>query len=305
MIRIIFRKIRNLFTFKEIHYSYRIDGTTYKTFDKGYFRKETYPNFSEEFHRFKLLLNQLMINKGSATFYKFGDGDFYFLKGLPVGSAKPGNRALSLDYSQIDMDFFVNTSKKCSYYLCEIPLHNRNLFQQTFKPIEPDFPAEFIYGLVANRWLFQNARLHGLKVGLIGASEKLKIIHELFSFEAYSEYIGIESFDDYIEIPQQFACDDVFGLIESLKIKLRNSDCDIFLIGVGHVKSGILSLLTEIKSAIYVDIGSGIDALAGIVDTERPYFGKWKNYTLPDSSMYEGVDFLQFNNKNRIFLTKK
>ncbi len=305
MIRKIFRKIRNFFTFKDIHYSYRIDGTTFKTFDKGYFRKETYPNFSEEFYRFKLLLNQLMINKGSATFYKFGDGDFYFLKGLPVGSAKPGNRALSLDYSQIDMDFFVNTSKKCSYYLCEIPLHNRILFQQTFKPIEPDFPAEFIYGLVANRWLFQNARLHGLKVGLIGASEKLKIIHELFSFAPYSEYIGIESFDDYIEIPQQFACDDVFGLIEGLKIKLRKSDCDIFLIGVGHVKSGILSLLTEIKSGIYVDIGSGIDALAGIVDTERPYFGKWKNYTLPDSSMYEGVDFLQFNNKNRIFLTKK
>lgn len=305
MIRRIFRKIRNLFTFKEIHYSYRIDGTTYKTFDKDYFRKETYPNFSEELDRFKLLLNQLMINRGSATFYKFGDGDFYFLKGLSVGSAKPGNRALSLDYSQIDLDFFVNSSKKCRYYLCEIPSHNRNLFEQTFKPIEPDFPAEFIYGLVANRWLFQNARLHGLKVGLIGASEKLKIIHELFSFEPYTEYIGIESFDDYIEIPQQFACDDVFGLIEGLKIKLRNSDCDIFFIGVGHVKSGILSLLTEIKSAIYVDIGSGIDALAGIVDTERPYFGKWKNYTLPDSSMYEGVDFLQFNNKNRIYLTKK
>jgi hypothetical protein len=305
MIRIILRKIRNLFTFKEVHYSYRIDGTTYKTFDKGYFRKETYPNFSEEFDRFKLLLNQLMISKGSATFYKFGDGDFYFLKGLPVGSAKPGNRALSLDYSQIDMDFFVNSSKKCSYYLCEIPLHSRNLFEQTFKPIEPDFPAEFIYGLVANRWLFQNARLHGLKVGLIGASEKLKLIHELFSFEPYSEYIGIESFDDYITIPQQFACDDVFVLMEDLKIKLRNSDCDIFFIGVGHVKSGILSLLTEMKSAIYIDVGSGIDALAGIVDTQRPYFGKWKNYTLPDSSMYEGVDLLQFNHKNRIFLTKK
>ena len=305
MIRIIFRKIRKLFTFKKIHYSYRIDGTTYKTFDKDYYRRKTYPNFSEDFSRFKLLLNQLMINKGSATFYKFGDGDFYFLKGLPIGSAKPGNRALSLDYSQIDMDFFVNSSKKCSYYLCEIPLHNRNLFEQTFKPIKPDFPAEFICGLVANRWLFQNARLHGLKVGLIGASEKLKIIHELFSFDPYSEYIGIDSFDDYIEIPQQFACDDVFGLIEGLKIKLQNSDCDIFFIGVGHVKSGILSLLTDMKSAIYVDIGSGIDALAGIVDTKRPYFGKWKNYTLPDSSMYEGVDFLQFNNKNRIFLTKK
>jgi hypothetical protein len=305
MIRNFLRKVRNFFLFREVHFSYRIDGTCYKTFDKGYFSEKTYPNFSEDLNKFKLLLNQLMIDKGSATFYKFGDGDYYFLKGLPIGSAKPGNRALSLDYSQIDLDFFVNSSKSCSYYLCEIPSHNRNLFKQTFSPIQPDFPAEFIYGLVANRWLFQNARLHGLRLGLIGASEKLKIISELFNFEPYSEYVGIESFNEYIAIPQQFACDDVFGLIESLEIRLRNSECNVFFIGVGHVKSGILSLLTEMKPAIYVDIGSGIDALAGIVDTRRPYFGKWKNYTLPDSSMYEGVDLLQFNNKNRVFLTKE
>lgn len=34
---------------------------------------------------------------------RFGDGDYYFLRENPIGSAKPGNRALMKDYKDINM----------------------------------------------------------------------------------------------------------------------------------------------------------------------------------------------------------
>ena len=36
----------------------------------------------------------------------------------------------------------------------------------------------------------------------------------------------------------------------------------------------------EIKNAIYLDIGAGIDALAGLIDPDRPYASSWINYQM-------------------------
>ena len=69
------------------------------------------------------------------------------------------------------------------------------------------------------------------------------------------------------------------------------------MVGIGHLKSGVLGELKKYKEAIYIDVGSGIDALAGIIDTERPYFGDWTNFQLEDFD-YSRMDYLRFNGKN-------
>ena len=49
--------------------------------------------------------------------------------------------------------------------------------------------------------------------------------------------------------------------------------------------------LKEIKpNGIFIDIGYGIDALAGIADYNRPYFGSWQNYKMSNYN-YSKIDF--------------
>ena len=62
--------------------------------------------------------------------------------------------------------------------------------------------------------------------------------------------------------------------------------------GIGHVKSGLLHELKNYKKATYLDIGVGIDALAGVVNIYRPYFGLWQNYRIKNKSNYKKIDIL-------------
>jgi hypothetical protein len=81
-----------------------------------------------------------------------------------------------------------------------------------------------------------------------------------------------------------------------------NSEAEIFLIGVGHLKSGILSEITNMKDAVYLDIGSGIDALAGLIDGKRPYFGSWVNHRVRNIELYNDVDLLQYESNKTYYL---
>ncbi len=285
----------------EVSKLYRIEGTRYLTSDICYLSDNTFPNFQEQLEVFKTLLIELVSKSKAKSFYKFGDGDYYFLAAEEVGSAKPGNRALSKPYSQIGLDTFSVRSKKNDYYLCEIPPHNQNLFHKTFPDLTPSFPAEYVYGLIANRWL---TREFAGKIGLIGAGEKLEVIKGLLRHPVYQQYLGLEKFEDYISIPQKYACDNLADTLDSLEKQLKNATSDIFLVGVGHVKSGVLSELSQLHKAVYLDVGSGVDALAGVIDTQRPYFAHWKNYHLGEPEFYENLDLLQYNHGNEIRLEK-
>ena len=85
---------------------YKIDGTinldSHSCFENG----GTYPNFQTNLNEFKLHLKELVNKKKSKTFYKFGDGDYHFLKKNEIGSAKPGNRALTKSYND---DTYIST----------------------------------------------------------------------------------------------------------------------------------------------------------------------------------------------------
>ena len=158
-------------------HKYTIPGTVNLDGHRCFNNPDTYPNFQDDLIKFQDNLIDLVDNNKSATFYKFGDGDYRFLKGIAVGSAAPGRRALSKPYSEIDLELHNANAQKCDYYTCEIYPENRRWFRQLIHR-EIDFPAEYGYGLVGNKWYTET---FGGSIGLIGAGPKLELIQDFFS----------------------------------------------------------------------------------------------------------------------------
>ena len=274
---------------------YKIEGTINNDQNPCFLDETTYPKFQEELEKFKHLLIELVYLKEPKTFYKFGDGDYYFLNKIPTGSATPGRRALSKSYDEINHDAFVKGAQECDYYTCEIYPENRVNFIDVIQR-RIDYPAEFGYGLVANKWLLKT---FAGQIGLIGAGLKLNIIKNLMEAPQYQEYLGLEKFEDYISLPQKFACDDLDATEEMVASQLMKSTSKIFLMGMGHVKSGLIHRLSKYRNAVFLDVGASIDALAGIIDVDRPYAGDWTNYQIDDVQLYKGIDFLAYEGKGK------
>ena len=278
---------------------YKIDGTINKDQNPCFNNPDTFPDFQNGLEDFKNLLNKLVDSNKPSTFYKYGDGDYYFLTKQSVGSATPGKRALSRDYDSIGHEHFVEGAQLCDYYTCEIYPENRERFSKVITK-EIDFPAEYGYGLVSNKWLFKT---FAGQIGLIGADRKIDIIENIMEAPQYQEYLGIEKFEDYIRIPQQFACDDLEATEKMVGDQLSKSTSKIFLVGIGHVKSGLLHRLKKYTDAVFLDVGSSLDAIAGVIDVDRPYFGDWTNYQIDETSLYNGVDFLQYDSRKGKHIT--
>ena len=274
---------------------YKIEGTINNDQNPCFHDETTYPKFQEELEEFKHLLIELVYLNEPKTFYKFGDGDYYFLNKIPTGSATPGRRALSKSYDEINHDAFVKGAQECDYYTCEIYPENRVNFIDVIQR-RIDYPAEFGYGLVANKWLLKT---FAGQIGLIGAGAKLNIIKNLMEAPQYQEYLGLEKFEDYISLPQKFACDDLDATEEMVASQLMKSTSKIFLMGMGHVKSGLIHRLSKYRNAVFLDVGASIDALAGIIDVDRPYAGDWTNYQIDDVQLYKGIDFLAYEGKGK------
>ena len=275
---------------------YKIEGTENLDEHECFTNEYTYELFQQNLATFKDVLEYLVNDKVNTTFYKFGDGDYFFLKKDPVGSACPGKRALSKFFSEIKHEEFVQGAQKNDYYTCELYPENVKRFKEVIeKPIA--FPAEFTYGLVANKWLLKSFKN---RIGLIGADKKLDIIKQLMNHDQYKEYLNLDDFNDYIKIPQKFACDNIDETEKVVAEQLKDSTSDIFLVGIGHVKSALTHRLKKYKSAVYLDIGSGIDALAGMIDIKRPFFGGWTNFHLSDLKIYRDVDTLSYEGEGKI-----
>tara|TARA_B100000927_G_scaffold57712_1_gene44611 strand:- start:478 stop:1344 length:867 start_codon:yes stop_codon:yes gene_type:complete len=274
---------------------YKIEGTINNDQNPCFHDPNTFPNFQEKLDEFKHTLIELVYLNEPKTFYKFGDGDYFFLKKMPVGSATPGRRALSKSYENINHDDFVKGAQLCDYYTCEIYPENKAHYNDVIER-EIDFPAEYGYGLVTNKWLLQT---FSGSIGLIGAGLKLNIIKNLMEAPQYQDYLGLEKFEDYISLPQKFACDDLLATEKMVAEQLKKSTSKIFLMGMGHVKSGLIHRLKKYSNAVFLDVGASIDALAGIIDVDRPYAGDWTNYQIDDVQLYKGIDFLAYEGKGK------
>ena len=269
---------------------YIIPGTKNISGLEFYNDPKIYPHFQKDLERFKQLLVKLVNQKANVTFYKFGDGDYYFLKQIEHGSAKPGTRAISKTYNEINIKVFMEGALNNDYFITEILPNRYAMFKELFPEKERDFPSEYTHGLVANKWFFSTFKG---KIGLIGAREKLELIEKLMQYREYREYLGIAKFNDYIYIPQKFAADDVDSLEKSIAKQLKNSKSEIFLLGIGHVKSAILHRLKKHKSAVYVDVGGAIDAIAGIINIRRLHMAEWINYQIRNYD-YSNIDYMNY-----------
>ena len=252
-----------------------------------------YPSFQTDLQHFKDLLLDLEKKRNGASFVHFGDGDYFFLKKMAVGSATPGKRALSIPYERFNILPFREGWLKADYYCVEYLEKGMPEKLNELYPGQKTIATEFLYGLIMNKWLLNTFKG---RIGLIGAGDKLDVIKELMNKNEYQEYLGLDKFNDYIKIPQQFACDDLNGTVNIVKEQLEKADTEtfVYLYGVGHVKSGLIHHLPKIKNAIYLDIGAGIDGLAGLIDPERPYAANWVNYRLKNYN-YGSLDLLNYD----------
>jgi hypothetical protein len=255
-----------------------------------------YYTFQKDLENFKNLLILLENEKKGASFIHFGDGDYFFLKKIAIGSATPGKRALSIPYDKFDITPYREGWLKADYHCVEYLERGMPEKLNELYPGQKTIATEFLYGLIMNKWFFKTFKG---RMGLIGACEKLDIIKELMNHKEYQEYVGLDRFNDYIKIPQRFACDDLSGTINMVKEQLEkaNKATFVYLYGVGHVKSGLIHHLPKIKNAIYLDVGAGIDGLAGLIDTDRPYANNWINYRLKNYN-YNSLDLLNYD-KNK------
>ena len=257
-----------------------------------------YNNFHKYVDKFVTTLKKEVNENKAVTYVHFGDGDYFFLTQQQVGSAKVGKRALSVSYDKLDMNKF-KSNLMLNDYICVEFLENVDIHYNKLYPERPiDIYTDILYAGVSSRWF---THTFSDCIGLIGAGTKLNLIKKLLKHKKYQEYLGLKEFTDYIKLPQKFACDDVENLEKSLEQQLKesNNKTKIYLCGMGHVKSYIFCKLKEYKQAVFIDVGSGIDALAGIIDHKRPYMKQWINHHLNDKEFnYNKIDYLQYK-KNK------
>jgi hypothetical protein len=256
-------------------------------------------NSSRAYESWKVSIEKELQSNSNFVTLKFGDGDNYFLRRQEVGSAKPGKRALSVAYSEINMKPFEAGFELTDFIACEsIPANLSNL-SELRSGKGPDYPAEFLYASVANRWL---TKTFESRLGLIGGSEKIDLIERLLEHDSYRNYLGINGDVKLIRIPQKFACDDLSKTIEFLINQLDDAGNRTYLMGIGHVKFGLVEVLKRYKNSQFLDIGSGIDALAGVIDVRRPYFADWTNFRFTNEDIYSDIDLLQATNFGKSLL---
>ncbi len=288
----------------------------------------TWSSFQEKFLNLTNSLRQATGRKKFFSLFRFGDGDFFFLMRWAKGSAAVGRRGSTIPYSQVNSPWFrywvlkndiIATEMEPSYRkkylvysLLQFPLFNsyflKNLIRKNgeiFKQFKnylqiikgslfgPKLSFEPVYALVATRWIF---REYANEIGIIGNEEKVKLIQQLMQNSDYRQYLGVSKFTDYIEVPQKGAADDPIRLAETIGNQIKNSSAKVFLVGMGHAKTGVLAYLKGYSDAVFIDVGVGIDALAGCVNQERPYFAGWTNFRFKDYD-YSKVDQMDYNDK--------
>jgi hypothetical protein len=244
------------------------------------------------------ILKTKLDKKQSFSIIRVCDGEAYFLQGRDIGNIKK-RHLLNMNIEAIDLNEWVIKLKANDLITFDISYKLRKLTLRLFpENIKSDryFPFDVIYAAVATRELF--TIIKNYKVGIIGAETKLSVIKKLIKFPEYQQYLGISQFHHYLGIPEKGSCDNVDDIHNTIadQIKRHNPKCDIYLIGMGISKLYIQSELAKSFKKVFLDIGCGIDAIAGIIPNDRPFFGNWINYRIW-SYNYTNIDLLTKKNK--------
>jgi hypothetical protein len=243
-----------------------------------------WPTFQEDYQRLQVLLQAHVELGMPAVILRIFDGEFLFLDGRSAGNIP--RRHLSRPIDRVDRGRFREGFLKADFVATQLYRHEMSRYQRLFPERPVDFPMELIYGLVANRWILRRFRN---RIGLIGGRGKIALIRELMSHREYRDYLGIDRFTDYVEVPERFCCDDVEGLEDLIGKQLERATGSLFLFGIGISKLAVAHTFKHYRPAVYLDIGCGMSALAGTVGIDRPYFGLWTNFRIWGYD-YEKID---------------
>ena len=273
---------------------YKIENTSNKHKEqlKGieYNDPNFYPNFQNDIKILKNILIEKNKNKESFIVMRVYDGEFHFLNKVVAGSGPTRH------YSKQLTDEFIKPFKDGCYKVdmlcCQLNINMLRKFDFVIPNPKPKFiPMDIIYGLIANKWYLSTFKN---KIALIGGKAKMDVIKNLMKYEEYRNYVKNDSFLDYIEVPERFSCDNTELLSKEIGEKIKNSKAEVFLFGIGISKMAIAHKFKNYKNSLFIDIGCGMSALAGTVETDRPYFGSWTNYRLRNYN-YSDVDTTSFN----------
>lgn len=277
-----------------MHPIYLIENTSNKNKEQlhgyEYSNPEFYPNFQEDIVEFKNNLIELNKNNNPYVIMRVYDGEFHFLNKKVVGNGP--KRHYSKPLTDDFVKPFENGCCKVDMLSCQLNIRMLKVFNNIFPDPKPKFiPMDIIYGLLANKWILSTFKN---KIALIGGNEKLNVIKELMKYQEYKDYVCNDYFVDYISVPERFSCDNTDTLINELGEKIKNSNAEVFLYGIGISKMAMAYKFKNYKNAIFIDIGCGMSGLAGTVETDRPYFGSWINYRIKGYN-YSKIDPTNFN----------
>lgn len=285
------------------HYS--IPGTLclHKEQNSGaYLDKDFWPNFYEDVEEFKNNLIDKVENNVPYTVLRVSHSEFIALRagftGAPQGGNFKGRHSANDTVSPELFELMLNTihnadrvSTQIGYdflqWMNEVNNYSESRDKWMIRPLNQivDIPMDVIYALLANKWFFKTFKN---KIGIIGAGPKVEAIRELMKYPQYREYIGCDYFTDYISIPQRQALDsDVDEVVER---ELKNATGKVFLLGAGVSKLKFYDKLKKSHNAVYIDVGHGIDMIAGHGDKYRPYCGNWVNYRVANKNTFGKVD---------------
>ena len=261
---------------------------------------ETWLTFQEDYASLKKNILHWVDVKEAKVILRIFDGEFHFLSGNKVGNV--GSRHCASELTPQFLNKFYEGTLKCDYISSQLYYSEMARYKQIFPQHPIDFPMEFIYALVANKWFFKTFKN---RIALIGGNEKMKVIQELMKREEYRNYLGIDYFTDYIDVPERFTCDNTDTLVENLRPRISQSKADIFLFGIGIGKLAVAHHFKQMKNAVFIDVGCGISALAGTTSIERPYFGSWTNYRIHgyDYSKMDPIDYNDNRERQTVYLT--
>jgi hypothetical protein len=252
-------------------------------------------DFIERYELFKEDIVKLVSENASKTFYKFSDGEYLWLINQQDGACAPGRR--DSNKTVRDLTPFSEGILKCDYNTMNLSATDYVNFKEIFNK-EPDYLHDHVVGLQYNKWWTET--FNG-NIGLIGADAKLDLIAELCNHQEYLDYLKFDGFNDYIKLPQRYLCDQIEYAEELLAEQLTKSNAKIFLIGIGMAQQALLHRMKKYTDALFIVVGSGICAYAGVQDNRRPYAADWTNYQLKDYD-YSKIDIWRehFTNKKII-----
>jgi 2-polyprenyl-3-methyl-5-hydroxy-6-metoxy-1,4-benzoquinol methylase len=156
--------------------------------------------------------------------------------------------------------------------------------------------AESVYAIVANRLIFRMFPKN--EILLVGQEEKINAVKKLLDHKHYRDYLGISSFSGFVGITKIGAADQENQILKDIRKAVDLYNPKIILVGAGSSKLYLIPKIRYFSDAVAIDIGAGIDALAGVISQDRPYFADWINFksNLID---YAGMDIMDLKNPER------